>query len=378
MRRCIALDKPDGIQDQYEVIQNALNGGKVTLYLQEGVYHVSKTLKVYSQTTIRATDRTVIRRMDHTAADISDCLITNEPVTDNVSECIELDGGIWDMNNAANPRGTDKDKSYWGLALRFYKVNGLTIRDLTVANAETYFIRLCRINHFRILNVRLFTSLPAANQDGVHMNGYCFNGVIRGLYAISPLTPNDDMIAFNAFDGLGYQNDGIELGPIENIEVEDVYAENAYGFIRILSKEQEQSVRNIRIRNCRGGVRYLFLNANGFAEAKPGSGNIENVDISNIKVHKLPINTTTKDYSSYSILGLELHMENVVIRDFERVPLDINCDRPTFNLHPLCGDILEYDPDPLNLSGFCKDKRGQTILPDGGFRLLRIGQRKEE
>lgn len=377
MRKCIVLDKPNGVQDQYAVIQNALHGGNVILDLQEGVYHVSQTLKVYSHTTIRATDRTVIRRMDHTATDISDCLITNDPVTDDGSEGIELAGGIWDMNNAANPRGTDKDKSYWGLALRFYKVNNLTIRDLTVANAETYFIRLCRINHFSILNVRLFTSLPAANQDGVHMNGYCFNGLIRGLYAISPLTPNDDMIAINAFDGLGHQNDGIELGPIENIEVEDVYAESAYGFFRILSKDQEQSVRNIRVRNCRGGVRYLFLNANAFAEARPGAGHIENVDISNIRVHKLPVNPAGKIYSQYSILGMQLHMENVVIRDFERTPLDVNCDRPTFNLHPLCGDILEYDPDPLNRSCFCQDVRGETILPEGGFRLLRIGQRKE-
>lgn len=67
-------------------------------------------------------------------------------------------------------------------------------------------------------------------------------------------------------------------------------------------------------------------------------------------------------------------MDQVVFRDFVRTPLDICCGRPTLNLHPLCGSILEYVPDPLNPAGFELNKDGETLLPDGGFRLLRIGQ----
>lgn len=44
------------------------------------------------------------------------------------------------------------------------------------------------------------------------------------------------------------------------------------------------------------GVRYLFLNADRFAEAVPGSGRIENVEFSDVKVHKLPWNTQIKEY----------------------------------------------------------------------------------
>jgi len=370
MRRKIVLDRPDGKEDQFENIQNALNGGNVLLILPEGIYPVSRTLKVFSHTTIRAAENTVIRRMDHTAVTIADCLIRNEPD----SECIELDGGIWDMNNAANPRGTDKEKSYWGLALRFEKIRDLTLRDLTVANAETYFIRLNRIDGFRILNVKLFTSHPAPNQDGVHMNGYCFNGVIRGLHAISTHTPDDDMIAFNAFDPSGWQNDGIVTGPIENIEVEDVYAENAYGFFRMLTKEPGEYIRNIRIRNCRGGVRYLFLNANSFADAKPGMGRIENVEFSGICVHKMPLDLSIQSYAPHSVWGMQLHMDNVVIRDYERPLLDTG-SAPTMNLHPQCGEIQEFVPESQPVS-FDTNEAGETVLKSGGFRLLKIGQKR--
>lgn len=340
-----------------------------------GVYPVSKTLQADSHTTIRATPRTVIRRMDHTAHDVNDCLICNRAFAGEGNDSIELDGGVWDLNNAANPRGTDKDKDFWGLALRFDRVRDLTVRDLTVANAETYFIRLCRVSDFRILNVKLFAAHPRPNQDGVHLNGYCFRGQIRGLYAISPLTPNDDMIALNACDGLRAQNSGIELGPIEDIEIEDVFAESAYGFFRTLTETREQSIKNIRIRNCRGGVRYLFLNGNTFFAIKPGSGWIENVEFSDIRVHKMPCGESQSpdEYAPHPLLGLQLRMENVVFRDFQRVPLDSGCGKATFNLHPAAGSILKFEPDPQNRNELQTAENGSIILPDGGFRLLKIG-----
>lgn len=338
---------------------------------------MSKTLHVDSHTTIRATPQTVIWRMDHTMHDVDDCLICNRAFNGEGNESIELDGGIWDMNCAANPRGTDPGKDFWGLAIRFDRVRDLTIRDLTVSNPETYFIRLCRITDFRILNVKLFSAFHRPNQDGVHMNGYCFHGVIRGLHAISPLTPNDDMIALNACDGLDRQNAGIELGPIEDIEIEDVYAESAYGFFRTLSETKDQSIKNVRIRNCRGGVRFLFLNANTFFDIKPGSGWIENVEFSDIRIHKMPYgyDSDPDSYSIFPLFGIQLRMENVVFRDFQRDPLDNHSGCASLILHPAAGTVLDFEADPDNTKALLTAENGGTILPDGGFRMLRIGSK---
>jgi len=378
MQKRILLPAPDGVSDQFETIQNALNGGNVIVELAPGLYPVSKTLHVDSHTTIRATPQTVIRRMDHTAHDADDCLICNSAFNGAGNESIELDGGIWDLNCFANPRGKDIKKDFGGLALRFDRVTDLTIRDLTVSNPETYFIRLCRITDFRILNVKLFSSFHRPNQDGVHMNGFCFHGVIRGLHAISPLTPNDDMIALNACDGLDGQNTGIELGPIEDIEIEDVYAESAYGFFRTLTETKEQSIRNIRVKNCRGGVRFFFLNADTFFDIKPGSGLIENVEFSDIDVHKMPYgyDSDPDTYDCFPLFGIQLKMENVTFRNVQRTPLDTNCGRNTLRLHPDAGSILEFEADPDNKCQLNTAENGVITLPDGGFRLLRIGSIK--
>ena len=386
MRRHIILSAPDPEADSFELLQNALNGGDLLLELPRGIFLVSQTLRIFSHTTIRATEHTVIRRMDNTAVHLHDCLIANDDEYGSGNECIELDGGVWDGNNPANPRGKnalDAENSYSGVALRFNRVRDLTIRDLTVARAESYFIRMCNITDFRILNIKFFSSCVRPNQDGVHLNGNCFHGRIKGLYGISPCTPGDDMIALNAHDG-AVENDyfgkgeenvpsinyGIDLGPIEDIEIEDVSADSVYGFFRILTKDHP--VRNIRAKNIRGGCRFLLLNANAFGDTLPGAGLIENVEFSDISVCKVPESSSSPKINAYPLWGLQLKMKNVVIRDYVRPALDMNCGTDSFTLHPAAGMITVFEPDPGNQQPLFTDEANIVHLKDGGFRCLKI------
>ena len=386
MRRHIVLPAPNPGEDSFELLQNALNGGDLLLELPQGLFLVSKTLRVFSHTTIRATEHTVIRRMDHTAINVHDCVIANADEYGSGNECIELEGGIWDGNNPANPRGKhalDPENSYSGVAIRFNRVKDLTIRDLTVSQAESYFIRMCNITDFRILNVKFFSTCFRGNQDGVHLNGNCFHGKIKGLYGISPYTPGDDMIALNAYDaavennyfGLGEENIpslnyGVDLGPIEDIEIEDIYADSVYGFFRILTREHP--VRNIRAKNIRGGCRFFLLNANSFADAAPGMGLIENIEFSDICVSKVPMWSDSPLINDFPLWGMQLKMKNVVIRDYVRPPLDVNCGTDSVTLHPAAGVISAFEPDPANKCECVTDENNVVHLPDGGFRYLKI------
>lgn len=373
-RKIISLPPPDS-SDQFQKIQEVLNGGNVCLELPPGLFHVSGTLRVFSNTVIKATPETVIRRMDKSMHSREDCVIANSDEYGAGNENIELDGGIWNANNPENPRGNNPDSpddSYGGWGLRFNRVRNLKIKNLTVANADSYFIRMCNIRDFEISNICFYSVCFRCNQDGVHLNGNCFHGKIKGVYGISPYTPGDDMIALNAYDGMRILNQGVDLGPIEDIQIEDIEANSVYGFVRILTKEG-CPVRNISLRNIRGGVRYLLLNANVWGEASPGDGLIENVDFSDINVYKSPQWSDSDMYNDHPLFGFMLKMKNVTFRNVKRPMLDAGCGKDTFHLHPLAGKIEEYIPDPGNPEKeLIQDENGTIRLPNGGFEYLKI------
>ncbi len=370
----IVLQAPDGVSDQYDAIQRALDGGNVMVVLPAGVYPVSRNLKVYSDTKIVADDHAVIYRIGGTAVDIDDCLLSNahEFTEGEGDENIEIEGGVWNLNNAENKRGDNpKDgKSFGGLLFRFTRVKYLTIRDLTLANAETYFVRMVRVSDFRVLNVNLYNSYPHINQDGIHINGYCFNGVIKHLRSLSPYTPGDDMVALNADDGdFTNHNHRIELGPIENIDVEDVSGDCVYNFVRILSIDQP--VRHVRIKGLSGGVMNNFINMDSWRFPK-GKGDIEDVELSDIKAFKVPRRQDSPAINDAPLFLIESKVKDFVIRDFERFPLDATCNAETLVIDNCTDNNIEMIPDVYGNSGLETRENGSVHLRKGGFRELRI------
>ena len=98
----------------------------------------------------------------------------------NGNSNISLRGGVWDANNAGNPRGTDYEPfAYTGVAINFTNVRGLTLRDFTVHNPESFFVRVGEVCDFHIENIHLSADELRPNQDAIHVGGFSERGAIR-------------------------------------------------------------------------------------------------------------------------------------------------------------------------------------------------------
>lgn len=301
----------DGHANDTKALQQALDSGKRIIQVPKGIYIIRRTLLIDSDTTLRLEKEAVIRLGDGAAAEAGgDCFLIRNRDFENGNENITINGGTWDGNCANNPRGDEyATNSYGGVGISFMKVNNLTLQNLTMHNNESFAIRVGEVDRFRIDNIHLDHTVIRPNQDGIHVGGFSKNGVIRNISATHAKVPNDDMVALNADDDVTrHFNRGMKLGPIQNILVENVSAKDAYTFVRLLSNTSP--IRNVTIRNIRGGCRMYCLNLNRWRFPK-GRGNIENVLLEDVKVSKNPGN-------SLPLIPVSLSVRKMRIKNFIR------------------------------------------------------------
>ncbi|MDR2184484.1 MAG: hypothetical protein LBO80_02270, partial [Treponema sp.] len=237
------------------------------------------------------------------------------------SRDITLEGGVWDYNNVGNPRKPDLFDltGPTGQMFFFKKVTGLTLSGLTLMDPSAYYITLRETEDFLIENIDFEAPHLTANQDGVHLSGFCKNGVIRNLQAATTGATNDDFIALNADDPHG-RNEAVNLtdGPIENILIDGIYAKSCHTFVRILSVCS--LIRNIEINNIRGGCQAWVLNLDAARYCRTpifkdgdyprGVGNVENVRISNVCVSR------EGHFSTKALCCIETNCRSLVVRNF--------------------------------------------------------------
>jgi polygalacturonase len=301
----------DGPHDASPELQQALDGrGEVRI--PPGRYLLGETLRVHSDTTIIAEPGAIFRLADGVGKHCRNFMITNAN-PGNGNENISLQGGFWDANNTGNPRGQDHGDpfAYTGVAVNFTNVKRLTLRDLTVHNPESFFIRVGEVSDFLIENISLSAERTHINQDGVHVGGFSERGVIRGIRATGIGVPGDDLVALNSDDDVERQlNLGMRRGPIRNILLEDLEAEDAYTFIRLLSVTQP--IEDITVRRVRGGCRVHGLNLNNWRFPK-GVGNIRRVTFEDIEIAKTEVRSYAK-----AIVEISLHVEDLRIERLTR------------------------------------------------------------
>ena len=88
----------DGVHDDYAAIQKALDSGAEEILIPQGVYCVSQTLKVKSNTCILAEKTAKICMKSLCRRTRNEFLLSNED-TQNGNENITIIGGIWDGIN---------------------------------------------------------------------------------------------------------------------------------------------------------------------------------------------------------------------------------------------------------------------------------------
>ncbi len=328
-------------------LEAAFASGHRHLLIPAGKHVASKPLRIPSQTRLHSHPDTHISLGNGVAHSHQDYLLsTSDPVQGNSDILIE--GGIWNGNNRKNPRPEGLfDTGYTGAMFHFENVNGLILKNLTLVDAEAYYIRCTRLENFHFENISFDSKNIRPNNDGIHLGGVCRGGVIRKLRGLRPGVTGDDMVALNADDALERTEvRGMMCGPIEDILIEDVRAEDCHSFVRLLSVLNP--IRNVRIHDIVGSCSVSAINADAargcrvplFDEVNPpfpdGVGWLENIDIDGVEVSKSASN-------GIPLLRLETRMKNLRIRNFHRLmEKDLDPRTPVLGIHHITPEEMRF------------------------------------
>ncbi|MBQ9963684.1 MAG: hypothetical protein IJP14_01020, partial [Clostridia bacterium] len=291
----------DGIHDDYAAIQELLDSGicEVQLPPPKVRYLISKTLKIHGGQCLR-----LPRFAEIMLAPDSNCCMIEDDDFSTWKENIAIVGGIWNMNNQhqdPNPfHFPDKNgtmlyerlgventreaqcryratltsfpKTYTGICMQFCRIRNFTLSDLTLRDPVNFGVDIGYIEDFTVENITFDYKHGAPklwNLDGVHVEGYCKRGVIRNLKG----TCHDDLVALTADDGL--------YGPIENIVVDGIFAENCHSAVRLLS--HGFPVRNVIIRNVYGSFYTYCIGITKYHGGPEERGVMENITIEQVR-----------------------------------------------------------------------------------------------
>lgn len=226
-------------------LQAQLNSGG-TVVIPDGNYLVSKTLRVPDDTTIVCSPRTRLR-----LADGANCPIIGNVDRGRQFSCnITIEGGVWDGNNLNQERkkwSRDIPLGPFGQFIVFTYVKNLTLRGMTIKDPESFAVQITAVEGFTIEDIFFDFNKRRGNMDGIHVNGFARDGLIRNLKGET----HDDMVALNSDEGDAY----CDSCDIENVTIENVYGgADGWTGVRLLSRAA--TVRNITIRNLYGGYKF--------------------------------------------------------------------------------------------------------------------------
>ena len=246
----------DGVHDDTEGLQTALDSGAATVYLPRPsrAYLISRTLVIHSGQTLQADRAAVIRLADGAHAH----MLTNAD-HDAGDENITILGGIWDGNNAHQTCDYHEGVSgqtpwnparYLGVLFQLNHVTDLRIAHLTLKDPETYGLQIGNVRRFTVEDITFDYNLLKLNMDGVHVHGPAREGRIVNVKGAT----NDDAVALNADDApIGEMC----RGPISDIQVDGIWGENSYTAVRLLSAGSP--VSRVRLSNIYGTYRYYAV-----------------------------------------------------------------------------------------------------------------------
>ena len=332
----------DGIHDDYPAIQEMLDSGTEVVYLPvpKKNYLISKALRVHSYQELRLDAFTRICLSDDASCE----MLTNSDHRKG-NERVRIVGGIWDMNHSKqkpNPHHfADRDTGkitfdwikdtgfntanekdfppiYMGHCFILNDVKRLYIADVTIVNPVVYGMSLSHIEDFTIENITFdYTegSPKLWNLDGIHLERYCKNGYIHNLKGAC----HDDLVALTSDDFMP--------GPIENIEIDGIFAEGCHSAVRLLS--QTNPVRNISIRNIFGTYYTYCVILSKYRDF--GEGAFDNIDISNVYASHCEGTADVKGNRSPLIqIGPDLKLKRLTLSNIHRN--ETRCTTPTVGI----------------------------------------------
>ncbi len=204
------------------------------------------------------------------------------PRSEDAAVNIEICGGVWNCNNMGqnpNPQRNNEYEPYGftGYGMLFYNVRNLTLRQLTVKDPTNFSITLDRASYFTVRDIdfdfNLGNPVPL-NMDGVHVNGNCHYGIIDGLRGAC----YDDLVALNADEG--------SFGPITNMSISRIYAENCHSAVRLLTVKN--TMEHIHISDVYGTYYQYCIGVTRFYKGET-EGYFDSLTIDNVYASKADI-----------------------------------------------------------------------------------------
>lgn len=340
----------NGIADETKAFLAALNSEEPEISIPEGEYLIFDTLYIPSNKTIIADKNALIKCADECFQKETSFLLCNKD-KENGNQNITIRGGIWDGNNINNMCTTYCTGAQTGVLLDFINVDGLEISDVVLQNSERFHIRINQVTHFTFTNIYFNDTQLRPCNDGINMGGFCEFGTIKGIRARCGAT-NDDLIAMNADDTPLYcMNRGRKIGFIRNITIEDVYAENVYTAVRMLSVTSE--ISNITIKNLHCGIREYGLNLDASrycedpffndADYPDGVGNMHDIYLEDITLYKT-------EKSSRPICTFETNVENFVIKNMKFIDNQFHAlGKPSFVFAHMRKSNMELNGEAITI-----------------------------
>ncbi len=293
----------DGIHDDHPAIQEMIDSGvcEVSLPVPQRNYLISETLVLPSNfklvlpryaeikladgaNCLMVRNQMVSEYAQRLPADLSEqCqhlwYYVNEYSPDVIAENIEISGGVWNFNNKnqlPNPEQTEGfgPYGYTGDGMIFYAVRNIKLSAMTLKDPVHWGISLDRVSYFSVEDITFDYNLGnpcAINMDGIHLNGNCHFGVVRNLRGAC----YDDLVAVNAHEG--------SRGPITNIEIDGLFAENCHSAVRLLTVNDD--IENIHISNVYGTYYQYCI---GLTKYYPGetTGTFDAISIDHVYASK--------------------------------------------------------------------------------------------
>jgi hypothetical protein len=326
----------DGIHDDTAGIQALLDAGTSAVYLPPPPKHylISRTLVIHSGQALRLDPFTVIR-----LAPRSDTVMITNDDHDQGNENIALVGGIWDMDNrqqAPNPfpamgqagLTTPYDPArFIGVLMRFNRVRNLTLQGLTLRDPTTFGAQLGNLYQFTVRDITFdypHANPTEINMDGIHIHGNSRYGYVANLKGMT----HDDLLALNADDGMVAE---MSRGPIEDIAVDGLFAEDGWTAVRMLSAGSP--IRRVNIRNIHGTYRYNVVSFSDY-RLHPGEPSLfEDITLRDIRCAKSrrgldgnpPAGPVWHGFAPFYLWG-KARVRNLTIDSYSRVEQQQACD----------------------------------------------------
>ena len=388
----------DGIHDDTLALQELLDTKKeIVLPEPSAFYLVSKTLLIGSHTRfvlpgfaeIRLKDgsncpmlrnKTVDKPAERLPSEIGQCqkhmaLYENKysPDPEDTVTDIEIVGGIWNFNNMGQEPNPIQSKNFsipdfTGYGMLFHNVKNLRLSSLTLKDPTNFAVTIDRTSYFNIDDITFDFNDGnpfSLNMDGIHVNGNCHFGSIRNLRGAC----RDDLVALNADEGSG--------GPITDILVDGVFAEECHSAVRLLSVKYP--VERVRITNVFGTYYQYCI---GISKYYPGEivGGFDTISIDHIYASKAVRKPNLYPYPNsyvYPLIWVEknIRARNISIAELHRreynvavETLHIGANTTVENL--ILDNITVENRTGLEMpffvnNGTVKDGTARRILVDG-------------